>query len=91
MRAQAPEKPCNVGCVHIAIALGEYAGERMLCMVQRYHLHLSRLLAMCLDAVLCRIMQRYSAQMQQLWKSGWQACLGQIAKQHSCCALPTGP
>ena len=67
MRAQTSEKPCFVACVRTATALGKYAGERMLCMVQRYHLHLSRLLAVCLDAVLCRIMQRHSAQMQQLW------------------------
>ena len=67
MCGQAPEKPFSVACVHTATALDECAGERMLCMVQRYHLHLSRLLALCLDAILCTVMQRYSAQMQQLW------------------------
>lgn len=58
------------------MSLGGCAGERMLCVVQRYHLHFLRMLAMCLDAILCWVMQRHSSQMQQLWSGGRQACLG---------------
>lgn len=67
MCGQALEKPCLVAYLQTATDLGEYAGERMLCMVQRYHLHLFRLLALCLDAILCTVMQRHRAQVQQLW------------------------
>lgn len=42
------------------------AGEWMLCVVQRHHLHFLGMLAMCLDAVLFWIMQRHSSPMQQL-------------------------
>lgn len=47
--------------------LDKRAGEWLLCLVQRHHLHLPRMLAMRLDALLCRVMQRHSAQVQQLW------------------------
>ena len=48
------------------MVLCDCAGERMLCVVQRYYLHLLRMLAVCLDAILFWIMQRHSSQMQQL-------------------------
>ena len=62
----AREVTSDVLSVAHNMMLFDCAGERMLCVVQRYHLHLLRMLAMCLDAILFWIMQRHSSQMQQL-------------------------
>lgn len=42
------------------------AGERVLCVVQRYHLHFLGMLAVCLDAILFWIMQGHCSPVQQL-------------------------
>jgi hypothetical protein len=80
------------------------AGKWLLCLVQCIVMSVHGVLAMCLAALLCWLMQGHSPQMQQLWYITWQACLGQMtlnikyseATADSCYASPslalqTGP
>jgi len=80
------------------------AGKWVLCLVQCVVMSVHGVLAMCLAALLCWLMQGHGPQMQHLQYNTWQACLGQMtlnikyseATADSCYASPslalqTGP
>lgn len=54
------------------------AGKWLLCLVQCIVMSVHGVLAMCLAALLCWLMQGYGPQMQQLRYNTWQTCLGQM-------------
>ncbi len=54
------------------------AGKWLLCLVQCIVMSVHGVLAMCLAALLCWLMQGHGTQMQQLRYNTWQACLGQM-------------
>ena len=54
------------------------AGKWVLCLVQCVVMSVHGVLAMCLAALLCWLMQGHGPQMQHLQYNTWQACLGQM-------------
>ena len=55
-----------------------YAGEWVLCILQRNLMPSARLLAMHVDAILREALQRFSTQVQQLRSCPWKACIRQV-------------